>query len=193
VDYSPMHPPYTPTQALTTPSSQQKSLLLPQRVLGIDPGLERLGYGLLHRPHEDGAHSKQWQAMDWGIIQTHKSGTIPQRLLEIHSDLTDLIHTLQPDWVVVEQLFYFRNATTIIPVAQARGVVLLACAAAGCHLQEATPMQVKQAVTGYGKASKAEVQMAMQQRLNLPCKPTPDDAADALAIALTGLLQAGLA
>ena len=146
--------------------------------MGIDPGLGRVGFGLL----EIGAGGSL-TAPHWGIIATSKDKTDAQRLQEIYRDLTELVEAMQPDMAVVERLFFFRNVSTAIPVAQARGVVLLVCQNFGLPIHEYTPMQVKQAITGYGKSEKREVQEMLVQVLNLPKKPTPDDAADAVAMA----------
>lgn len=123
--------------------------------------------------------------MDWGVIKTPKEDLHAQRLHGIHQTLEELVTVLKPDIAVVEQIFFFRNATTMVPVCQARGVILLALHAAGLPVHEYTPMQVKMNLTGYGKASKREVQEMVQHLLGMDELPRPDDAADALGIALT--------
>ncbi len=150
------------------------------KIIGIDPGLGRIGFGLievkpLHPPI----------ALGWGVIETTPKAPIGKRLVEINHDVKALIEEARPDVMAIESLFYFRNNTTIVPVAQARGVILLLAELAGVPTVDYTPMQVKQALTGYGKAEKHEITEAVIQRLNLLKKPTPDDAADGLAIALT--------
>ena len=149
------------------------------RVLGIDPGTARVGYGLVD-------FDARWDAscVTVGTITTAKTGTLPERLREIHEDLTMLIATYRPDEVAVEELFFVQNVTTGINVAMARGVVLLAAAQAGLQVAGYVPMVVKQAVTGYGRADKREVQERVRDLLALEAIPRPDDAADALAVAL---------
>ena len=154
------------------------------RILGIDPGLGRVGFGLLEIVTSSTGVSGQFGSSQWGIIATTKDKSDGARLQEIHDDLTELIEQLRPDVVSVERLFYFRNATTLVPVAQARGVILMVINRFGLPMYEYTPMQVKQAITGYGKSEKAEVQEMLVDLLNLPKKPTPDDAADGLALAV---------
>ena len=148
------------------------------RILGLDPGLERVGFGLVNLQH------KTFTAERWGLIHTHKDKSLSERLVEIYHDGHALLTQLKPDVVCIEKLFYFRNQTTIIPVAQARGVLLLLCGQFGLPYQEYTPMQVKLQVTGYGKADKAAVQDMVKTLLNLDALPKPDDVADALALAL---------
>jgi crossover junction endodeoxyribonuclease RuvC len=160
----------------------------PMRILGIDPGLGRVGFGLLETVRDTnqsaGWGGREFGPCQWGIIATTKDKTDGARLQEIHDDLTALLEQLKPDVVSIERLFYFRNNTTIIPVAQARGVILMLAHRFGLPVYEYTPMQVKQAVTGSGKADKAEVQEALISLLNLDKKPTPDDAADGLGLAV---------
>ena len=151
------------------------------KILGIDPGTATTGFGIIEvADHET-------RAIDYGVISTHKDLPMPERLAELHKDLSELIKTHRPDCCVVEQLFFARNVTTAITVGQARGVVLLAAAQAELEIAEYTPLQVKQAVTGYGQATKKQVQEMVKTILRLKEIPKPDDAADALAIALTHL------
>lgn len=152
------------------------------KILGIDPGLERVGFGCVQVM---GGRSQPLVPVSWGMIRTPKEHTIPQRLQEIYTDTMAMLQHLQPDVVSIESLFYFRNHTTLVPVAQARGVILLAVQQAGVPISEYTPMQVKQTLTGYGKASKTEVQQAVQQALGIHEPIRPDDAADGLALAIT--------
>jgi crossover junction endodeoxyribonuclease RuvC len=149
------------------------------RILGLDPGLERIGFGLAVRQA-----AGDLKAETWGLIHTHKDRTLPERLVEIYQDAQILFKQLKPDVVCIEKLFYFRNQTTIMPVAQARGILLLLCGQHAVPYQEYTPMQVKQQVTGYGKAEKHQVQEMVKQILKLDKLPKPDDVADALALAL---------
>lgn len=147
-------------------------------VLGIDPGTAICGYGFVSM---QGNHLR---AMEYGAVLTSPKSKPEDRLLKIYTEVDALIKKHRPEVIGVEQLFFNRNATTAIPVGQARGVVLLAAAANGVELVERTPLQVKQAVTGYGKATKEQVICMVEKLLNLPKKPHPDDVADALAVAI---------
>jgi crossover junction endodeoxyribonuclease RuvC len=147
------------------------------RILGIDPGTARLGYAILEI---DGNPV----ALDYGIVETRSTADMAHRLLDVHESLQQLISNFRPDVMAVEQLFFARNVTTALTVGQARGVAMLAAAKAGMPVVEYTPAQVKQAVAGYGKAHKHQIQQMVQILLGLDHPPTPDDAADALAIAL---------
>lgn len=155
-------------------------------ILGLDPGIGITGFGLVNY-----TPGQITTAQAWGVIATHKDRTLSQRLVELYRDFSALVEQSQPKLACIEQLFYFRNATTILPVAQARGILLLVLEQAGVPIVEYTPMQIKLALTGYGKASKAEMQQAVMDRLNLTTKPRPDDAADGLAVALTHLQNLG--
>jgi len=147
-------------------------------VLGIDPGTAMLGYGIVERS------GSRLRMVDVGCLETSSSETLPQRLLQIHRLITDLIELHRPDLVAVERLFFSKNAQTAFAVGQARGVVLLAGAAAGLPVREATPNEVKTAVTGYGAADKEQVGRMVAVILQLPEVPHPDDTSDALAIAI---------
>lgn len=151
-------------------------------ILGIDPGTATTGYGLV-RDQRDGS----LQAVDFGIIATPKDMPMPQRLVAIHTELQTLIARHQPDSAGLEKLFFQKNITTALTVGQARGVILLALAQAGLQVGEYTPNEVKQAVSGYGSADKKQMQEMVRVLLGLPETPKPDDAADALAIAITHL------
>lgn len=150
-------------------------------VLGIDPGTATTGYGVIE------AIGSRIRAVDYGVISTPAHMEMPQRLCLIHQGLNELISRYYPSIVAVEEIFYHRNAKTVITVAQSRGVVLLTAASAGVEVSEYTPLQVKQAVVGYGQAEKKQVQMMVQKILGLKEMPKPDDAADALAIAICHL------
>ena len=149
-------------------------------ILGIDPGTATVGFGYVEV--DDGQPAR---ALSYGVIQTDKAMAMPDRLAVVHADMTELLGELAPDVMVVEELFFFRNVNTAIPVAQARGVILLAAAQAGVPVVSYTPMQVKKTVAGSGKAEKIEVQEAIRDLLELESIPRPDDAADALSLALT--------
>ncbi len=148
------------------------------RILGLDPGLATLGYGCIE------IHSNICQVCDFGVITTPSDAPVGDRLQSLYTDLHTLIPTLRPSLVALERLFFYKMSHTIV-VAQARGVILLVLSQLHCPLMEFTPPQVKQALTGYGNAAKIDVQQAVQQELQLAHLPKPDDAADALAIALT--------
>lgn len=155
--------------------------MITMKILGIDPGLERVGFGLIEIAQ---TRSQTPKALDWGMIKTSKDDAEVERILGIYRAMTALIQETRPDAAAIEKLFFFRNVTTMVPVCQARGVMLLALHEAGLPFYEATPLEVKMNLTGYGKASKQDVQEMVQQLLGLSDIPRPDDAADALAIAL---------
>ncbi len=147
-------------------------------ILGIDPGTATTGFGVIKKS------KGQLTTLDYGVISTPKSLPMSNRLLILFDDLEEIIKKYQPEVIAVEQLFFARNVTTAISVGQARGVVLLAAQKADLTLKEYTPLQVKQSVTGYGQATKKQVQQMVQKILKTPELPKPDDAADALAIAI---------
>lgn len=150
--------------------------------LGIDPGTATIGYGLV-REKRDGS----LQAVDFGVITTSPKVAMPERLKIIYDTLTDIIHTHQPDHAGVEELFFARNVTTAITVAQGRGVILLSLANAAIPITEYKPNTIKQTVAGYGGAKKPQMQEMVRLLLGLNDIPKPDDAADALAIAITDI------
>ncbi len=147
-------------------------------VLGIDPGYAITGFGLIDY------QAGRIRLLDYGVVSTPAGMAFPSRLLSIAEALDDLIAEHRPDAVAVEELFFSRNTTTAIGTAQARGVAVLAGAKVGLPVFEYTPMQVKVAVTGYGKSDKTQVQQMVRVLLNLREVPRPDDAADALAVAI---------
>jgi len=155
-------------------------------VLGIDPGTATTGYGLI------GKNNSSLQVIDFGVIETSPKEESHYRLRRIHERLKDLIKEFSPTDMAVEQLFFNTNTTTAITVGQARGIALLAAASFGISLGEYTPLQVKQAVTGYGGARKNQVQQMVKTVLGLAEIPRPDDAADALAIAICHINSTGL-
>lgn len=150
--------------------------------LGLDPGTATTGYGIV-RLAPDGS----LLAVKYGVILTPKDTPAPERLLTLYDQLQDLLREHKPDTVAVEKLFFQRNVTTAIAVGQARGVMLLALAQAGLAVFEYTPNEIKQAVAGYGSADKRQVQEMVRVLLSLDDIPRPDDAADALAVAITHL------
>ena len=149
------------------------------RILGIDPGTGILGFGLIEY---DG---RQSQLIDAGVIRTPAHQPLPERLHTIYNELTSLADQLKPQIMAVEKLFFARNVTTAISVSHARGVVLLIGEQRGLAIAEYTPLQIKQAITGYGRADKKQVQEMVRVLLRLEAPPQPDDCADALAAALT--------
>jgi crossover junction endodeoxyribonuclease RuvC len=148
-------------------------------ILGIDPGTAAIGYGIVERS------GSRLRAVDYGCLTTSADRSMPERLLEIHQLVDELIALHQPSIVAVERLFFSKNAQTAIAVGQARGVVLLAAAQHAKPVREATPNEVKSAIAGYGAADKEQVQRMVQLVLGMSELPRPDDAADALAIAVT--------
>jgi crossover junction endodeoxyribonuclease RuvC len=150
------------------------------RILGIDPGTGILGFGVI-----DVQARQKPQLVDAGVIRTPVKEDDAVRLHTIYDELTDIIAHNQPAVMSVEKLFFARNVTTAMTVAQARGVVLLCAKQADMDIAEYTPMQIKQAITGYGKADKKQMQEMVRVLLGLDSVPKPDDCADALAAALT--------
>lgn len=149
-----------------------------KRILGIDPGFATIGFGLI------AADRMQVQMLRYGAITTPAGMEFSQRLALIYDDMTELLELLKPDAVSVEELFFNTNITTGIQVAHGRGVILLACRKYGVPIFEYTPLQVKQAVAGYGRADKRQVMDMTKRLLHLEKTPKPDDAADGLALAL---------
>lgn len=145
--------------------------------IGFDPGTARLGYGVI-------AAEPDPEALDYGVIVTAAEAPMANRLLDIHRAVGELIEQYQPTAIAVERLFFARNVTTAMTVGQARGVVLLSAAEHGIAVAEYAPSEVKQAVVGYGKADKHQIQEMVRIMLGLDSLPTPDDAADALAVAI---------
>lgn len=148
------------------------------RILGIDPGLNIMGYGVI-----DEAKGKL-TAIDYGCVYTNAGVPLPLRLNKLYDGVYELIEKYKPEAVAVEELFFAKNVKTAITVAHARGVVLLCAQKLGIALFEYTPLQVKQAVVGYGRAEKHQIQTLVKIILNLAEIPKPDDAADALAVAV---------
>ena len=148
-------------------------------VLGIDPGLAIVGYGVVE------SVKGRVRPIDYGVINTPAGVRTPIRLQMIHKGLLSLLDKFKPDEIAVEELFFSNNKTTGIPVAEARGVILMTAINYTDKLFEYTPNQIKQAITGWGGADKRQMQEVVRQTLRLPSIPKPDDAADALAVALT--------
>ncbi len=148
------------------------------RIMGIDPGIATVGFGVID------SEKNRLKLVSTGVIETPAHTSLSSRLDRIYDDTQELISTFSPDVVSVEELFFKKNITTGISVAHGRGVVLLACYKAGVQIFEYTPMQVKQAVVGYGLAEKKQVIYMVTSILKMKSPPKPDDAADALALAI---------
>lgn len=160
-----------------------------KRILGLDPGLAILGFGAITWQQSQGkVQDTTVKMLDFGVIRTSSDTEMSQRLCILFDDLHTLMEELQPDLVAIEKLFFYRMANTIV-VAQARGVLMLVLGQRKLPYVEFTPAQIKQALTNYGNADKAEVQEAVMRELDLDEIPKPDDAADALAVALTASFQ----
>lgn len=149
------------------------------RVLGIDPGYGRVGWAVL-----EGSRVKQ-EVVKYGCLETGSDLRPEERLEIIYEKMTELVDEFKPEEAAVEELFFFKNQKTVMQVGQARGVILVALKRAGLRLYGYTPLQVKQAVAGYGRADKRQVQMMVKAILRLSAVPKPDDAADAVAVGLT--------
>jgi crossover junction endodeoxyribonuclease RuvC len=148
------------------------------RVIGIDPGIAITGYGIIDK------HANNFKPVTYGKITTEAGQDTCRRLVSVYNDLTRIFHEYKPQCAAVEELFFNKNAKTAMVIGQARGVAILAAANAGLEIFEYTPLQVKQAVVGYGRAQKRQVQAMVKLLLNLNEIPQPDDVADALAVAL---------
>jgi len=149
------------------------------RILGIDPGIALTGYGVV-----EFKDNSQFRVIDHGKIETPSEMKKSMRLFHLHNELTSIISLYQPDVVAIEELFFNKNSKTAISVGEARGVIILTCVQNSLNVYEYTPLQVKQAITGYGKADKTQIQKMVKMLLNLPEIPKPDDVADALAVAV---------
>lgn len=149
-------------------------------IVGFDPGLATLGYGVIKKELK-----KKPEMIDYGIISTPKDMNLPDRLTLIEKGVKQVIEKFRPDEIAIEELFFAKNVKTGIAVAHARGVLLLTATKECCKIFEYTPLQIKQALTGYGRADKPQMQKMVKTLLGLKAIPRPDDAADALAVALT--------
>ncbi len=148
------------------------------RILGIDPGIATIGFGVLD------FEGREYKLQNCGVITTPAHNSLSSRLEQIYDDMLQLLELFKPDAVSIEELFFNTNITTGIAVAHGRGVILLACRKAGVRVYEYTPLQVKQAVVGYGRAEKKQVMDMVKRICALPAPPKPDDAADAVALAI---------
>lgn len=149
-------------------------------ILGFDPGLATLGYGVIKTDGKGRA-----EMLDYGIISTPQTVKFPDRLIMLEKGIEQVIDTFKPDEIAIEELFFAKNVKTGINVAHARGVLLLTAKKKVSKIFEYTPLQIKQALTGYGRADKNQIQQMVKTFLKLKTVPRPDDAADALAVALT--------
>ena len=152
------------------------------RILGIDPGLARVGYGIIDHKTES------MNMVDCGIIETKKEKNESNRLVEIYNDILELVDIWEPDCAVVEKFFFYKSSTTI-SVVQARGVIIMALALKSIPIYEYAPAQIKLVISGSGKANKNDILISVMEILKLDSPPKPDDATDALAIALTKIFS----
>lgn len=150
------------------------------RIIGIDPGIAISGYGVLDFDEDQNT----FELITSGSVQTSKNLSTSERLLELHNDISELIKRYKPDCAVIEKLFYFKNAKTIIPVAEARGVICMTFTKFGVELAQYTPQQAKQVITGYGRAEKSEVADMVKIILNNDNIPKLDDTVDAIALGI---------
>ncbi len=150
------------------------------KILGIDPGIATVGFGILEKDIQGKIH-----AIDYGVIETPKIENLAVRLAMLEEGMHKILKLHKPDEIAVEELFFSKNVRTALSVAHGRGVILLTCIKECGRLFEYTPMQIKQALTGYGRAEKRQIQLVTANLLKLKGIPRPDDAADALAVALT--------
>lgn len=147
-------------------------------ILGIDPGYAILGYGIIEKK------GNSFRPIHYGAVTTPKDMPMDRRLEHLYDELREIIEEYRPQAASIEQLYFNNNAKTAINVGQARGVAVLACIKGGLEIAEYTPLQIKQALVGYGRADKKQVQFMVKTMLNLPSVPKPDDTADALAAAI---------
>ena len=155
-------------------------------ILGIDPGLATTGFGLVSSSPKN---RSEFKCITYGTIDTTPDLILPDRLKKIHTDLNRVITQYQPQALVMENVFFFKNAKTIVPVSQAQGVILLSAAKKRMPVYRYTPIEVKMTITGFTKADKKDVQREIRKILHLEEIPKPDDAADALSIATTYLIR----
>ena len=149
------------------------------RILGIDPGFGRVGFGIID------VQGDRFRVVDYGCIETDTKQSFVERLEDIADELIRIIRTFKPQYAAIEELFFYKNVTTAIKVGQARGAILLTLRKARIRIHEYTPLEVKQSITGYGRADKTQLESMVKVLLGIKKKISPDDAADALAIALT--------
>jgi len=159
-------------------------------ILGIDPGTASTGYGIIKKIRKGKyKNRKKLRCLGYGVIKTTPAFTPPERLKKLNNELSKLIKKHRPTVLVIENVYFFKNLKTVMPVSQAEGVILLTAAKNNTPVFELSPLQAKMAITGYGRAEKIQVQEKIKTLLNLKELPKPDDAADALAIAVAFSLQ----
>ncbi len=156
------------------------------RILGIDPGTGITGWGIIEKG-DNSLIANSIKVVNFGVIRTSAGLDMPLRLKDIYDKLSELLDKYKPDEVAIEDLFFFKNQKTVIKVGQARGVAIIVAVNHNLPVFDYTPLQVKQSVSSYGRASKMQIQKMVKIILNLPKIPTPDDAADALAVAICHL------
>jgi crossover junction endodeoxyribonuclease RuvC len=159
-------------------------------ILGIDPGIANIGFGIIREVRSQRVKAKNnFKCLGYGLIQTSPSLTTPERLKKLSNELSGLIKKYRPKVLAVENVYFFKNLKTVMAVSQAEGVIFLAAARKKIPVYELAPLEVKMTITGHGRAEKSEVQKRIKKLLNLNETPKPDDAADALAIAITCSLK----
>jgi crossover junction endodeoxyribonuclease RuvC len=152
-------------------------------VIGIDPGTATTGFGIVKKVGDS------FSCLDYGVITTDKEKTPASRLFTLNKKLSLIIKKYSPDFLAIESVYFFKNLKTVLPVSQAKGVIMFTAEKAKLPIYEFTPLEVKMTITGYGRADKKQVQEMVKLSLNLEKIPRPDDAADALGIAICGILK----
>jgi crossover junction endodeoxyribonuclease RuvC len=152
-------------------------------VIGIDPGTATTGFGIVKK------NDDSFSCLDYGIITTDKEKSPASRLFTLNKKLSLIIKKYSPDFLAIENVYFFKNLKTVLPVSQAKGVIMFTAEKAKIPIYEFTPLEVKMTITGYGRADKKQVQEMVKLSLNLEKIPRPDDAADALGIAICGILK----
>ena len=152
-------------------------------ILGIDPGSTKIGYGVISYTNKE----LKPKAIGYGYIDLRNYNVQAKRLLQLHKDIKNLLDQYKPDSIIIESIYFFKNSKTFIPVVQSRGIILLTAAQAKIDIYEYSPLQIKQTITGYGRANKKFVQKLVQTSLDISSNIKPDDASDALAVALCHL------
>ena len=153
-------------------------------ILGVDPGTAVTGYGVLRTPSLTDKREERPEVVDYGCIRTSNAQEMPHRLRIIYQKMSEIIQKYHPEEIAIEEVFFSKNSKTALSVGQARGVIILAASFKGGKVFSYTPLEVKQAITGYGRAKKRQVQHMIKKLLLLPQIPFPDDASDAIAVAL---------
>jgi len=153
-------------------------------IIGIDPGTATTGYGVIKTEPERRKSKNNLRCLEYGIIETNPSSSPEQRLKRLNNELNKLLRKYTPQVLAVESVFFFKNLKTAIPVSEAKGVILLTAAKKNICVRQFTPLQVKMTICGYGRGTKIQIQKMVKQILNLAKEPKPDDAADALAVAI---------